>query len=235
MRIDVLTLFPEMLKGFLENSIIKRAREAGLVEVNLHNFREYSTDKHNSVDDEPFGGGPGMVLTPGPVFRAVKSLREKMDVDSPLIFLTPKGERLTQPLCEELSKQPAFTLLCGRYEGLDQRVIDNLVDREISIGDYVLSGGEPAAAVVIDSVARLIPGALGDDESAREESFSWGMLEYPQYTRPADFNGWKVPDVLLSGHHEAVRQWRREKALELTRDRRPDLLENTGALEADYD
>lgn len=235
MRIDVLTLFPEMLRGFLDHSILNRAISAGLLDVNLHNFRDYSSDGHHSVDDAPFGGGPGMVLAPDPVFRAVGALREEIDVESPLIFLSPKGERMTQSVCEELSELPAFTLLCGRYEGLDQRVIDNLVDRELSIGDYVLSGGEPAAAVVIDSVARLIPGALGDDMSVKEESFSWGLLEYPQYTRPAEYRGWKVPEVLLSGHHEAVRRWRRERALELTRDRRPDLLPGFGALEVEHD
>lgn len=222
MRIDVLTLFPEMLEGPFGHSIVRRAREAGVVDLRVHNFRDFATDRHHTVDDSPFGGGPGMVIKPEPVFAAVESLRES-GASGPLIYLSPKGERLTQALARELSALPAFLLLCGRYEGLDQRVVDHLVDRELSIGDYVLSGGEPAAAVVVDAVVRLLPGALGDAASPEEESFSDGLLEYPHYTRPAVFRGWAVPEVLASGDHGAIRRWRREQAHSITAERRPDL------------
>ncbi len=224
MRIDVLTLFPEMFTGPLEYSIIKRARQAGVVEVHLVNFRDWARDKHHTVDDTPFGGGPGMVLKPEPVFDAVEALRSSQETAGPLIYLSPKGEPLTQRLVKDLAALPALTLLCGRYEGLDQRVVDHLVDREVSVGDYVLSGGEPAAIVVLDAVVRLLPGALGDDQSAEDESFNDGLLEYPQYTRPAEFRGWNVPEVLLSGHHEAIRRWRKEMSVTVTRKNRPDLL-----------
>ena len=223
MRIDVLTLFPEMFTGVLEYSIVKRAREAGVVTVNLVNFRDWAQDKHHTVDDSPFGGGPGMVIKPEPVFDTVGAVRATQDPVGPLVYLSPKGERFTQALARELSALPCLTVLCGRYEGLDQRV-DHLVDREISVGDYVLSGGEPAAIVLLDAVVRLLPGALGDEASTVEESFSEGLLEYPQYTRPAEYAGWKVPEVLLSGNHEAIRRWRRDMALEETRKKRPDLL-----------
>lgn len=224
MRIDVLTLFPEMFTGALEYSIVKRAREAGVVTVNLVNFRDWAQDKHHTVDDSPFGGGPGMVIKPEPVFDTVAAVRATQNPVGPLVYLSPKGERLTQALARELSALPCLTVLCGRYEGLDQRVVDHLVDREISVGDYVLSGGEPAAIVLLDAVVRLLPGALGDEASTVEESFSEGLLEYPQYTRPAEYGGWKVPEVLLSGNHEAIRRWRRDMALEETRKKRPDLL-----------
>jgi len=224
MRIDVLTLFPEMFTGVLEYSIVKRAREAGVVTVNLVNFRDWAQDKHHTVDDSPFGGGPGMVIKPEPVFDTVGAVRATQDPVGPLVYLSPKGERFTQALARELSALPCLTVLCGRYEGLDQRVVDHLVDREISVGDYVLSGGEPAAIVLLDAVVRLLPGALGDEASTVEESFSEGLLEYPQYTRPAEYAGWKVPEVLLSGNHEAIRRWRRDMALEETRKKRPDLL-----------
>jgi len=221
-RIDVLTLFPEMLEGPFGHSIVRRAREAGVVDLRVHNFREFATDRHHTVDDAPFGGGPGMVIKPEPVFAAVESLRAG-GASGPLIYLSPKGERLTQALARELAALPAFLLLCGRYEGLDQRVVDHLVDRELSIGDYVLSGGEPAAAVVVDAVVRLLPGALGDAASPEEESFNDGLLEYPHFTRPAVFRGWAVPEVLASGDHGAIRRWRREQALSITAARRPDL------------
>lgn len=224
MRIDVLTLFPEMFTGALEYSIMKRARAAGVVTVNLVNFRDWAQDKHHTVDDSPFGGGPGMVLKPEPVFDTVEAVRATQEGTPPLIYLSPKGERFTQALARELAALPCLSVLCGRYEGLDQRVVDHLVDREISVGDYVLSGGEPAAIVLLDAVVRLLPGALGDETSTVEESFSEGLLEYPQYTRPAEYRGWKVPDVLLSGDHEAIRRWRRDMAVEETRKKRPDLL-----------
>ncbi|MEW6758718.1 MAG: tRNA (guanosine(37)-N1)-methyltransferase TrmD [Acidobacteriota bacterium] len=224
MRIDVLTLFPEMLEGFLAHSIVKRARAAGVVDVRLHNFRDHASDRHRTVDDSPFGGGPGMVLKPEPVFAAVEALRAEAEGEMPLVYLSPKGERFTQSLAEEFSLLPRLGLLCGRYEGLDQRVVDHLVDREVSIGDYVLSGGEPAAAVVLDAVVRLLPGALGDGASTEEESFRGDLLEYPHYTRPAEFRGWAVPEILLSGNHEAIRRWRLDQAIETTRKKRPDLL-----------
>jgi len=223
-RIEVLTLFPEMLEGPFGHSIVRRAKDSGVVDLRVHNFREYAGDRHRTVDDSPFGGGPGMVIKPEPVFAAVEALRAAGAV-GPLIYLSPKGERFTQALALELSALPGFLLLCGRYEGLDQRVVDHLVDREISVGDYVLSGGEPAAAVVVDAVVRLLPGALGDAASSEEESFSDGLLEYPHYTRPAVFRGWEVPEVLVSGDHGAVRRWRREQAQSITRERRPDLAE----------
>ncbi|MGC8762758.1 MAG: tRNA (guanosine(37)-N1)-methyltransferase TrmD [Acidobacteriota bacterium] len=224
MRIDVLTLFPEILQGFLDHSIVGRARAAGVADIRLVNFRDFAQDRHRTVDDAPFGGGPGMVLKPEPLFAAVEALREEEGAGRPLLYLSPKGERFTQAVAEELASLPAFALLCGRYEGVDQRVVDHLVDREISVGDYVLSGGEPAAAVVVDAVVRLLPGALGDGASTEEESFRGGLLEYPHYTRPALFRGWAVPEILLSGNHEAIRRWRLDQAVELTRRKRPDLL-----------
>jgi tRNA (guanine37-N1)-methyltransferase len=223
MRIDVLTLFPDMFTGFLGGSIVKRALQAGVADVRLHNFRRFSQDRHHSVDDAPFGGGPGMVLAPDPIFQAVEHVRSEVG-EAPLVYLSPKGERFTQGLAGELSGWPSLILLCGRYEGVDQRVVDHLVDREISAGDFVLSGGEVAAMVVVDAVVRLLPGALGDGASADDESFSAGLLEYPQYTRPAEFRGWRVPDVLLSGDHEAIRRWRREKSVQETQKKRPDLI-----------
>lgn len=224
MRIDVLTLFPEMLQGFLDHSIVGRARASGVADIRLVNFRDFATDRHRTVDDAPFGGGPGMVLKPEPLFAAVEALRREEGAGRPLLYLSPKGQRFTQAVAEELASLPAFALLCGRYEGVDQRVVDHLVDGEISVGDYVLSGGEPAAAVVVDAVVRLLPGALGDGASTEEESFRGGLLEYPHYTRPALFRGWAVPEILLSGNHEAIRRWRLDQAVELTRRKRPDLL-----------
>jgi len=224
MRLDVLTLFPDIFAGFLGGSIVKRALEAGVAEVRLHNFRDFATDKHHSVDDAPFGGGPGMVLAPDPIFRAVENVRRQAGASSPLVYLSPKGETFNQALARELAGWPSMMILCGRYEGVDQRVVDNIVDREISIGDYVLSGGEVAAMVLMDAVVRLLPGALGDGASAEDESFSPHLLEYPQYTRPAEYRGWSVPEVLLSGNHEAIRRWRREMAISETRKKRPDLI-----------
>lgn len=234
MRIEVLTLFPEMFEGILGASIIKRAREAGAVQVGLRNFREWAKDRHHTVDDAPFGGGPGMVLKCEPVFEAVEAVREELGGSAPLVYMSPKGERLTQDLVREMASWPSMMVLCGRYEGLDQRVVEHLVDREVSVGDYVLSGGEPACMVLLDAVIRLLPGALGEPESVVEESFSEGLLEYPQYTRPAQFRGWEVPEVLLSGNHEAIRRWRREMSIEETKKKRPDLLRGRERLEANH-
>ena len=234
MRIEVLTLFPEMFEGALNASIIKRAREAGAVEVRVRNFRDWAKDKHRTVDDSPFGGGPGMVLKCEPVFDAVEAVRAELGGAAPLVYMSPKGERLTQELVKEMAAWPAMMVLCGRYEGLDQRVVEHLVDREVSVGDYVLSGGEPACVVLLDAVIRLLPGALGEPASVEEESFSDGLLEYPQYTRPAQFRGWEVPEVLLSGNHEAIRRWRREMSIEETKKKRPDLLRGRERLEANH-
>ena len=234
MRIEVLTLFPEMFEGALNASIIKRAREAGAVEVRVRNFRDWAKDKHRTVDDSPFGGGPGMVLKCEPVFDAVEAVRAELGGAAPLVYMSPKGERLTQELVKEMAAWPAMMVLCGRYEGLDQRVVDHLVDREVSVGDYVLSGGEPACIVLLDAVIRLLPGARGEPDSVVEESFSEGLLEYPQYTRPAQFRGWEVPEVLLSGNHEAIRRWRREMSIEETKKKRPDLLRGRERLEANH-
>lgn len=234
MRIDVFTLFPEMFAGALDASILKRAREAGVVDIRLHNFRDWATDRHRTVDDAPFGGGPGMVLKPEPIFAAVESVRAEEGLEAPLVYLSPKGSPFNQEVARELAAMPALMLLCGRYEGLDQRVVDHLVDREISVGDFVLSGGEPACLVVLDAVVRLLPGALGEPASLEEESFSSGLLEYPQYTRPAEFRGWTVPEVLLSGNHEAVRRWRTAMAQDETRKKRPDLLAGLTEAEANH-
>jgi len=224
MRIDVLTLFPEMFSGPLQSSIISRACRKGLAEIRLHNFRAFADDRHRTVDDTPYGGGAGMVLKPGPIFEAVEYLRER-NGSFPLIYLSPKGKVLEQKTIERWSKLDSFALLCGRYEGVDQRVIDSLVDEEVSLGDFVLSGGEPAALAIIDAVVRLIPGALGDEESALYESFSDGMLEYPHYTKPRDFRGKAVPDVLLSGNHREIRRWREKASFELTMKNRKDLID----------
>ncbi|PTM59082.1 tRNA (guanosine(37)-N1)-methyltransferase TrmD [Desmospora activa] len=226
MRFDVLTLFPGMFEGFLSSSIIKRAIEQGLVEASIVNFREYSTDKHRVVDDTPYGGGGGMVLKPEPLFHAVEALTEGLNSRPLVLMMSPQGVPFTQKKAEELSRFPRLILLCGHYEGFDERIRQHLVDEEISIGDYVLTGGELPAMVMMDSLIRLVPGVLGNAGSAEEDSFSTGLLEYPQYTRPADFRGWKVPDVLLSGHHAAIERWRRQQSLQRTFKRRPDLLED---------
>jgi len=204
MRIDVLTLFPEVLEPFLASSIIGRAVRAGLVSFNLVSFRDFATDKHRTVDDRPFGGGPGMVLMCQPVFDALEAVESQADHQPLRILLTPQGERLTQELVAELSRQPRLAIVCGHYEGFDERIRVGLDAREVSIGDYVLSGGEPAAMVLIDAIVRLLPGALGDERSAQDESFSTGLLEYPQYTRPRAYRGLEVPEVLLSGDHGRI-------------------------------
>jgi len=232
-RIDVLTLFPEMFSGPLQASILGRAIEGGLVEVVLHNIRDYAEDKHHVVDDYPFGGGPGMVMKPEPLFAAVEAVAEMHAAKGHVVLLTPQGRLLTQSIGDELSRRERLILVCGHYEGVDERVRGHLVDDEISIGDYVLSGGELPAMVLIDVVVRRLPGALGSEESLAEESHAQGLLEYPQYTRPADFRGWQVPEVLLSGHHAQIAAWRRQQSILRTALRRPDLLERLALTEAE--
>lgn len=218
MHVDIFTLFPGMFQGPLTESILKRAQERGLLNVALHNIRDATTDRHHVVDDYPYGGGAGMVMKPEPVFASIEAVYQS----GPIILLAPQGRLFTQQIARELSQEPRLTLLCGHYEGIDERVRQHLVTDEISIGDYVLTGGELAAMVIIDAVARLIPGVV-TDESIQEESHASGLLEYPHYTRPPEFRGWRVPDILLSGHHEQVARWRRKQSLRLTRERRPDL------------
>ncbi len=225
LRIDILTLFCEMFDGFLAASIVGRAIKRKLVEVYRTNIRDFATDSYGSVDDAPFGGGPGMVLMCQPIFDAVEHVRAQAEPKGKVIMLSPQGEPLNQSLVAELASQPRLILLAGHYEGFDERIRTGLADMEISIGDYVLSGGEIAAMALIDSVVRLLPGALGKDESTHDESFADGLLEYPQYTRPREFRGMTVPDVLLNGDHAKIEQWRRRQAEERTRQRRPDLWE----------
>ena len=227
MRIDVLTLFPEVFEPFLESSILGLASARGLVQYHLHNIRDYSLDKHHKVDDRPYGGGPGMVLRCEPVFRAFEAVREMAPRPGRLLLLTPQGRRFDQAMAGDLAQQERLLLLCGHYEGFDERIRIGLPAEEASIGDYVLSGGEAAAMVVIDAVVRLLPGALGDAESAVHESFSDGLLEGPQYTRPPEFRGMRVPDVLLSGNHAEIDKWRKAQAEERTRTRRADLLKGS--------
>ncbi len=223
----MITIFPSMLEGFLGESIIRRAREAGLVQIRLVNLRDFTSDRHRTTDDRPYGGGPGMVMKPEPIFRAVEKVRSPR---CRIILMTPQGEPFTQQRAVELSRERHLVFICGHYEGVDERVRQALVTDEISIGDYVLTNGVLAAAVVIDAVVRLLPGALGASEGASDESFASGLLEYPQYTRPAEFRGMRVPEVLLSGNHEAVKRWRREQALKRTAERRPDLIRNKESL-----
>lgn len=224
MQIDVLTLFPEVFEPFLQTSIVGRAVERNIVRVRCTNIRDFATDRHKSVDDRPFGGGPGMVLMCQPVFDAVESVEAHSNVPPQRVLLTPQGSRLTQAIVRELAGMPWVILVCGHYEGFDERIREGLSAREISIGDYVLSGGEPAAMVLIDAMVRLLPGALGDETSPAEESFSDGLLEYPQYTRPREFRGMVVPEILVSGDHAKIAAWRRSQSEERTRQRRPDLL-----------
>ncbi len=229
MRVDVFTIFPGMVDGFLGESLVGKARRRGLLDIRVHDLRAATGEPHRSVDDAPFGGGAGMVLAPEPLFRAV----EDADPPRPLLLLGPGGERFDQAWARRLAATDGFSLLCGRYEGVDQRVVDHLVDGELSIGDYVLAGGEAAALVVLEAVGRLVPGVLGNADSPTEESFADGLLEYPHYTRPASFRGWEVPDVLRSGDHARVSRWRRAQALARTLARRPDLIEARGGLTAD--
>jgi tRNA (guanine37-N1)-methyltransferase len=226
MRIDILSLFPEMFVSPLNESIMKRAREQGLVNIVVHDIRDYTHDKHHTADDSPYGGGPGMVLKPEPVFEAAETIRRQLGLsDAPVILLTPQGRLFSQAVAQELACHPHLMLICGHYEGLDERVCEHLATDQISIGDYVLSGGELPAMVVADAVVRLIPGVLGSEDSAGNDSYSDGLLEYPQYTRPPSYRGWSVPSVLLSGNHGEVAQWRRRQAIVRTAKRRPDLLE----------
>lgn len=226
MRIDVFTIFPALVDGWLSASVLGRGRRAGLLDLRVHDLRAAATDPHRSVDDAPFGGGAGMVLAPEPVFAAV----EAVGPPRPLLLLAPTGRRLDQGVARELAAGAGFSLLCGRYEGVDQRVVEHLVDGELSIGDYVVTGGEVAALVVVEAVARLVPGVLGNEGSSAHESFSEGLLEEPQYTRPADFRGWVVPEVLRSGDHGRVERWRRAQSLARTQASRPDLIERRGGL-----
>jgi tRNA (guanine37-N1)-methyltransferase len=231
MKIDVLTIFPEFFDQVFDFGIIRRARLAGIVEIGIHDIREFATDKHKMVDDRPFGGGDGMVLKPEPIFAAIENLLGTSDRDSypngtSVVLLSPQGTPLKQPVAKILADEiEHLVLICGRYEGVDERVNEKLVSREISIGDYVLSGGEPAAVVLVDCIVRLLPNALGSETSADNDSFSEGLLDYPHYTRPAEFRGMKVPEVLLNGNHAEIDKWRRQKALEKTRLIRKDLLE----------
>ena len=228
MRIDILTLFPQVFKAPFESGIFQRAIEKGLVEVNVCNIRDYTHDKHHVADDYPYGGGAGMVMKPEPIFEAVEAIKQQLSLKGketlPIILLTPQGRPFTQAVAQELAQHSHMALICGHYEGIDERVHQYLATDEISIGDYVLSGGEPAALVVADAVIRLLPGVLGSAESLKEDSHTEGLLEYPQYTRPEVFRGWAVPEVLLSGNHARIEEWRRRQSIERTLERRPELL-----------
>jgi tRNA (guanine37-N1)-methyltransferase len=235
MKIDILTLFPEICRAPLSESMMKRAQENKIVDLRIHNLRDWTTDKHHVVDDAPFGGGQGMVMKPEPIFAAVEELKQKTpnaqrstsnaELQKPkVILMSPAGRRFDQSVATDLSKESHLIVVCGHYEGVDQRVIEHLVDLEISIGDYVLTNGAIAAVVLVDAVVRLLPGVLGHEHSAIDDSFSTGLLEGPQYTRPAEFRGWKIPDVLLSGNHAEIAKWRKEEALNRTKKNRPDLL-----------
>jgi len=221
MKVDVLTLFPAMFAGPLDESIIKRARAAGLLDLRIHNLRDYAHDRHKTVDDRPFGGGPGMLLKPEPIFEAVEALARE---NTRVVLLSPSGRQFNQAIAREMAGMDDLLLITGHYEGFDERIRQELADDELSIGDYVLTNGALPAMVIIDTVARLLPGVLGDDQSAHEESFSAGLLEYPQYTRPAEFRGLKVPEILLSGNHAEIARWRAEQSRTVTEERRPDLL-----------
>ena len=231
MRIDVFSIFPEYFGGPLDASLLGRARADGLLDVRVHDPRAFTTDRHRSVDDAPYGGGAGMVMAPGPLWDAV----ETVGPPRPLLLLSPGGRRFDQAAARQLAALAGFSLLCGRYEGVDQRVADHLCDGELTVGDYVLAGGEAAALVVIDAVARLVPGVMGNAESAADESFADGLLEYPQYTRPAEFRGWEVPEVLRGGDHARMARWRRAQALRRTLARRPDLLAGRSLTPAEQD
>lgn len=226
MRIDIFTIFPELVRPWTEASLIGKAKRAGLLDIRVHDLRSGATDPHRSVDDTPFGGGPGMVLAPEPLFKVV----EEVNPPRPLLLLTPGGRLFEQSWAAELAEGEGFSLLCGRYEGVDERVREHLMDGELSVGDYVLAGGESAALVVLEAVARLVPGVLGNRSSTAEESFAEGLLEYPQYTRPASFRGWEVPEVLRSGDHAKVARWRRAQAIARTLARRPDLIARRGGI-----
>lgn len=231
LRVDIITIFPEFFREAFDYGIIRRARLAGIVETNAHDLRKWTSDKHHVVDDRPFGGGDGMVLKPEPIFQAVEaltgsSLRQDLTPGKRVVLLSPQGRVLDQELAASLSKSEQLVLICGRYEGVDERVAEALVTDEVSIGDYILSGGEPAALVMVDAIVRLLPGALGSDTSAENESFSQGLLDFPHYTRPPEFRGMRVPNVLLTGNHAEIARWRREAALRKTRANRPDLIKD---------
>ena len=231
MKIDIVTLFPESCRAPLSESIMKRAQENGIVDLGIHNLRNWTTDKHHIVDDAPFGGGQGMVMKPDPIFAAVEDLLNQTPntkhQTSKIILMSPAGRRLDQQMATELSQESHLIVICGHYEGVDHRVIEHLVDLEISIGDYVLTNGAIAAVILVDATVRLLPGVLGHELSAGDDSFSSGLLEAPQYTRPAEFRGWKVPDILLSGNHAEIAAWRKDQALRRTREKRPDLLDES--------
>jgi tRNA (guanine37-N1)-methyltransferase len=233
MHFDIMTLFPGAFAGIFEESIVKRAREAGQVHIAIHNIRDYATGRHRVTDDTPYGGGGGMILKPEPVFAAVESVLGDEQERTPVIVMTPKGRLLCQQIARELAKEQRIILICGRYEGIDERVHRHLATDEISIGDYVLAGGEIPAMVLVEAVTRLLPGVLGDPSATFEDSHTGGLLEYPQYTRPPEFRGHGVPDVLLSGHHADIVQWRRQQALRVTWERRPDLLGDAHLTEED--
>ena len=238
MKFEVFTLLPEVFPPYLDTSILNRARQRGLIDVRVHNIRDYTHDKHHTTDDTPYGGGGGMVMKPEPVFEAVESVLgletlQAQPVTVPVILMTPQGRVFTQPIAEELSRYERIALLCGRYEGVDERIREHLITDEISIGDYVLTGGELPALMIIDAVSRLIPGGLGDPTGAEDDSHSMGLLEYPHYTKPPEFRGWKVPDVLASGNHAKIDEWRRQQALTRTFHKRPDMLEKAELTEKD--
>ena len=226
MRFHVLTLFPRMFDSPLSGGVIERARASGLLDIRVHDIRDHAHDRHRTVDDYPFGGGPGMLMKAPPLFEAVEAVTASLEENAPIVLLSPQGRRFTQQAAEELARLDDLVLVCGRYEGVDERVRQNLVTDEVSIGDYVLSGGELAAMVVIETVARLVPGVVGSSESTLSDSFTTGLIEHPQYTRPAEFRGWPVPEVLLSGDHARIARWRRRESLRRTYERRPDLLES---------
>ena len=232
MHFDVFTIFPEVMQPYLETSILQRARQSGLLTVHLHNIRDWTTDRHHTTDDTPYGGGGGMIMKPEPIFAAVEGVLG-IPPACPVILLTPQGRPFTQRVAEELAGNPHLALLSGRYEGIDERVRQHLASDEISIGDFILTGGELPALVVIDAVGRLLPGALGDPQGAAQDSYATGLLEYPHYTRPPEFRGWGVPEALLSGDHGRIARWRREQSLLRTWQRRPDLLESAELTEED--
>ena len=232
MRFDIITIFPEMLGGVFDFGIVRRAVESGLIEISVHDLRDYTFDRHRQVDDRPFGGGAGMILKPEPLVRAIEAITGGPG-EASTVLLSPQGRLFGQRMAEEFSRKARLVLICGRYEGVDERVIEHWIDDEVSIGDYVLSGGEIPAMVVVDAVTRLIPGALGCDESALRESFSDGLLDYPHYTRPAEYRGMKVPDVLLSGNHAEIDAWRRGRSIQKTERCRPDLIEGVNRSDDD--
>ncbi len=234
LRFDILSIFPEMFNSPFESSILKKARDKGLIEINILNIRDFTEDKHRMTDDAPYGGGGGMVMKVEPIDRAINGVPKKGNRVL-TILMTPQGEKFTQAAAEDLSRNEQLIIICGHYEGVDERVRQNLVDREISIGDYVLTGGELSAMVVVDAVSRLIPGVLGNSESATVDSFSSGLIEYPHYTRPAEYRGWTVPEVLLSGHHREIDAWRHRESLRRTRERRPDLLKTAQVSDTDIE